>query len=526
MTNRYLYITLLAILGFSTDAEGQEAQAKHVPRLVINIVIDQLRSDYMEAFAPLYSEGGLKRLLSEGMVFANASYPFTPVDRASAISSIITGTTPYYNSIIGRQWMNRETLRPTGCVDDAKATGLLTSASVSPEGLSTSTVGDELKVATGGKALVFAVAPTADAAILAAGHAADAAFWIDDESGEWCSSMYYLQNVPTWLQGYNSLKAPARKLNGLTWEPLHEFSGSYNYFLQSNISKPFKHKFSGSNRFIDYKESALINAEVTDMAQYCIANTSLGTDRVTDLLSLTYYAGTFGQQRVTDCQMELQDTYVRLDRELSKLMAYTEHFFSRKDVLYVVTSTGYNSVEAADYATFRIPTGTFYTNRTADLMNMYLGAIWGQGNYVETTFRNHIFLNHKLLETKKISISEATSRAQEIVAMMSGVRNVYTSLQLLTSQSAQLEKIRNGFNPQRCGDIIIEVAPGWTILNEQTQQSEIAVASFTQFPIIFYGADVEAGQSLTPVTTDRIAPTISRAIRIRAPNACSQEPLF
>ena len=94
MKNRYLYITLLAVMGFSTEVKSEEARPQSVPRLIINIVIDQLRTDYMEAFSPLYSDGGLKRLLNEGKVFVNASYPFMPVDRASAIAAIATGTTP------------------------------------------------------------------------------------------------------------------------------------------------------------------------------------------------------------------------------------------------------------------------------------------------------------------------------------------------------------------------------------------------------------------------------------------------
>lgn len=526
MTNRYLYISLLAILGFTPESLAQEAQAKSAPRLVVSITIDQLRSDYLEAFSPLYSEGGLKRLLSEGMVFSNVSYPFTPVDRASAIAAIATGTTPYYNGIVGSQWLNRETLRPVGCVDDPKFTGMLTADTGAPSGLSTSTLGDELKVATGGMSLVYAIAPFRDAAVLSAGHAADAALWLDNVYGDWCSSVYYMTSVPAWLNIYNNQKAPGRKIADTVWEPLHELSGSFNYFLQTGNDKPFKYKFTGDHRFVSYKESALVNAEVTDVAMECMTSTNMGGDRVTDLLSLTYYAGTFGHQRVTDCQMELQDTYVRLDRELSRLIAFTDHFVGRENVLYVITSTGYSDVESADYTSFRIPTGTFYMSRTANLMNMYLGAIWGQGNYVETIFRNQIFLNHKLLETKKISIGEATGRAQEIVAMMSGVRNVYTSLQLLTSQSAQIEKIRNAYNPQRCGDIIIEVAPGWRILNEDTQQSEMSVASYTQFPLVIFGAGTPAQRVLTPVTTDRIAPTVARSIRIRAPNACSSEPLF
>lgn len=526
MTNRYLYITLLAILGFNTDALSQNTQSKGTPRLVISITIDQLRTDYLEAFAPLYSEGGFKRLLKDGMVFSNVSYPFAPTDRASAIAAISTGTTPYYNSIVGNRWLNRETLRPMGCVDDPKFTGMLTAETASPSGLSTSTLGDELKVATGGKALVYAIAPYRDAAVLSAGHAADCALWIDDVYGDWCSSIYYLQNVPSWLKAYNDHYSPGRKISNATWEPTNDISGAYNFYLQTENEKPFKHKFSGYQRFSNYKQSALVNADVTGMALQCITTAGLGSDRVTDLLCLTYYAGSFAHQSMTESQMELQDTYVRLDQELNTLIENTTRNIGAENVLFVITSTGYSEIEPADYNRFRIPTGTLYMSRTANLMNIYLGAIWGQDNYVETIFRNQIFLNHKLLETKKISIGEATGRAQEIIAMMSGVRNVYTSLQLLTSQSPQLEKIRNAFNPQRCGDIIIEAAPGWKVLNEDTQESEMAVASYTQFPIIIFGAGTQAEHIQTPVTTDRIAPTIARSIRIRAPNACSSEPLF
>lgn len=526
MTNRYLYITLLAILGFNTDALSQSTQSKGTPRLVISITIDQLRTDYLEAFTPLYSEGGFKRLLKEGMVFSNVSYPFAPTDRASAIAAISTGTTPYYNSIVGNRWLNRETLRPMGCVDDPKFTGMLTAETASPSGLSTSTLGDELKVATGGKALVYAIAPYRDAAVLSAGHAADCALWIDDVYGDWCSSIYYLQNVPSWLKAYNDHYSPGRKISNATWEPTNDISGAYNFYLQTENEKPFKHKFSGYQRFSNYKQSALVNADVTGMALQCITTAGLGSDRVTDLLYLTYYAGSFAHQSMTESQMELQDTYVRLDQELNTLIENTTRNIGAENVLFVITSTGYSEIEPADYNRFRIPTGTLYMSRTANLMNIYLGAIWGQDNYVETIFRNQIFLNHKLLETKKISIGEATGRAQEIIAMMSGVRNVYTSLQLLTSQSPQLEKIRNAFNPQRCGDIIIEAAPGWKVLNEDTQESEMAVASYTQFPIIIFGAGTQAEHIQTPVTTDRIAPTIARSIRIRAPNACSSEPLF
>jgi hypothetical protein len=164
--------------------------------------------------------------------------------------------------------------------------------------------------------------------------------------------------------------------------------------------------------------------------------------------------------------------------------------------------------------------------RSANLLNMYFGAIWGQGRYVDISFRNQLYLNHKLLESKRISLTDAGQRAREFISQLEGVRNVYTALQLLSSNNPQIEKVRNAFHPEHNGDIMIEVSPGWRILNESSQESHLSRASYTQFPIIFYGAGISAEKVKTVVTTDRIAPTIAKAIRIRAPNACSAEPLF
>lgn len=524
MTNKYLYITLLAVLGFKAETSAQEL--RNAPQLVVSITIDQLNSDYLEAFLPLYSDNGFRLLLSQGTVYTNASYPFSPIDRASAMAALASGVTPYYNKITGERWLNRETLRPVYCVDDSKHPGLNTKEATSPKQLCTSTLGDELKVSTAGRGIVYAIAPFRDAAVLSAGHAADGAFWLDDISGNWCASQYYFSTFPAWANAYNTLQAPSRKIQDITWQPVNDLVGNFSYFMQTGPQQPFKHAFKGDRRYQEYKLSALVNEDVTQMAQQCVASCGMGNDRVTDLLSLTYYAGTYNHLTVTECQMELQDTYVRIDHEIGKLIKYFEERIGKGKVLYILTSTGYGNEEVADYQKYRIPSGTFYLSRTANLLNMYFGAIWGQGKYVEAYFRNQIYLNHQLLETKKISLAEATSRAQEFLAMMSGVRNVYTSLQLMTDNNEHLRKIRNGFNAELCGDLVIETAPGWKLLNEDTQENEISRASFIPFPIIFYGAGTKAEQIVTPVTTDRIAPTISKAIRIRAPNACSVAPLF
>jgi hypothetical protein len=507
----------LAVLGFTPEMLAQSNKIKYSPRLVVNITIDQLRTDYLEAFAPLYSTDGFKRLLQQGLVFYNASYPFSPIDRASATATVATGVTPYYHSIVGEKWLNRETLRPVYCVGEK----------ASPIELSTSTIGDELKVSTEGKSKVFSISPFIDAAVLSAGHAANGAFWIDGESGKWAFSDYYSSQTPSWLLSLNELQSPAKEEQKLLWEPVVAISGTFNYFQHTeNSQKPFKHKLTGNNRFELLKTSGLINSYVTSMALQCVTQEAMGFDRVTDFLTINYYAGTFNHQAMSECQFELQDTYMRLDRELSKLITSIQSKLGAEHVLFVITSTGYSDVESADYEKYHIPTGTFYVNRTANLLNMYFGAIWGQGRYVETCFRNQLFLNHKLLESKRVSLTDACQRAQEFLAQLSGVRNVYSGLQLLTNINEQTLKVRNGYNPTRCGDILIEVSPGWKLYNEDNQDTQLSRASFIQFPLIFFGADIKAERINDRVTVDRIAPTIAKSIRIRAPNACSAEPLY
>ena len=475
-----------------------QATAAGAPRLVVSIAVDQLRSDYLEAYAKNYSDGGFNRLLNRGTVYGSASYPFSPVDRASATAAIASGASPYYNSIVGQRWLQRETLRPVWCVADDRYQGLQTTENASPEALTTSTLGDELKMATDGQAQVWAVAPYSDAAVLTAGHAADGALWIDDERGEWCSSQYYMQSLPQWVRTAKKIVVTSKQ-----------------------------NKKKDAHRYRSYKNSTAVNTDVTDMALQCITATGMGNDDITDLLCLTYFAGREEVELKEEEKYLMQNTYVRLDAEIARLVEIVERRIGADHVLFVLTSTGYMEEKVEnDYKQYRIPSGTFYMSRTADLLNMYLGAVWGQGKYVETTFRNQIFMNHSLLDNKKISISSATSRAQELLVMMSGVKNVYTSLQLLTISNEQIQLVRQGYNPERCGDLVIETAPGWCVLTENTGESEYLRPSALQFPIIFYGAGVSAQRMTNHVTTDQIAPTLARSMRIPTPNASAAEPLF
>ena len=468
--NRYIAIIIAAL----TATEMQAFQL--APRLVVNITIDQLRTDYIEAFSPLYCQGGLRKLFAESIVYDAASYPYAPVDKASAAATLSTGTTPYYHGIVASKWLDRSTLRPVFCIEDSKHY-------LSPAKLATSTVGDEMKISSNGTAIVYSVAADPETAILSAGHAADAAIWIDGKTGKWRTSTYYGATPPAWFKAYTSISTQS------------------------------------------IKDKTATNDAVVDMSLQVIKSTAMGKDDTSDMINITLAATQPDGTAVTDWKTEMESVYMRLDKTLEKLIEGIEKEIGKENALFVITCTGYATETVANLEKYRIPTGTFYINRTANLLNMYLSAIYGQGMYAEACFRNQIYLNHKLIEQKRVSISEVLNRSQEFLVLSSGISDVYTSERLLAGNNDIL-KIRNGFNPNLNGDITIEVTPGWRLLNEDTQETFTSRSGFVPFPIIIYGAGTKPQRITTQVTVDRIAPTIAKSIRIRAPNACSAAPLF
>lgn len=518
---------LMSLLTAMTVLSAPEAQAAGtgVPRVVVSILVDQLRTDYLNAFMPLYGQDGFARLLREGRVYQQAEYPQYRPDRASAAATLATGTTPYNHGVVGMKWLDRETLRPVYCVENKQYSGLQTSDASAPTYLGVSTIGDELKVASEGKALVYAIAPYRDAAVLSAGHAADGAIWMDDRTGQWCSSTYYGKALPTWAAVLNS-KSLNDRLKSLVWKPSSEFVGNFSYFLSGGMKKPFTHKFVGDRRFETFKTSGLINEEVVKAANQCINGTMIGNDAVPDYLALTLYAGNIDHHTVSESPMELQDTYVRLDRALAELIKSVEHKVGKDNALFVLTSTGYADEETADLSKYRIPTGVFDVERASALLNMYFVAVYGQGQYVEASLGTQLYFNHKLIEQKQINLAEMLERAQDFLLQLSGVKDVYTSSRLLQGAwTPGISRMRGGYNPRYSGDVLIEVAPGWHYINASTHENQLVRESYIPFPVVFLGEGFKAETIETPVSIDYIAPTLAKAMRIRAPNACSVAPL-
>ena len=515
---KQILTTFIASMAMATAA-----QTASVPRLVVGISIDQLRSDYLHAFMPLYSDGGFKLLLEKGQVYSNVQYQHTPVDRASAIATIVTGTVPYNHGIIAEEWMSRAELHTNFCVDDSRYKGVETHDGSSPKNLLVSTLGDELKAATKGKALVYSVAPYREAAVLAAGHAADWAMWIDNQSGRWAGTTYYGQ-TPSWFRYLNTNALP-NKIASTVWQPSTDATGAYNYYLMT-MQKPFSHHFTGDGRFRIFKSSGLVNEEVTKAARYCLENGNAGVDEITDFLSVCYYAGNF--HGATSTTTELQDTYRRLDEELASLLQKIDQLVGLEKTLIYLTSTGYDEIDDSEnLSAYHIPSGDFNINRCATLLNMYLCAMYGNGQYVESYFSNQFYLNHKLLEQKQLKLAEVLEHCEDFLFQFSGVRDVFTAHRITQGAwTPGISAIRNGFSPKCSGDILVQVTPGWKLVNEDRGTQKLQRDSFFEFPLIFFGYTIRPERVATPVTVDCIAPTVAHHIRIRAPNACTSSPLF
>lgn len=450
--NRYLSIMLLAVLSGVVELQPVKGQT----RLVVNITVDQFSNEQLEQFSYLYGQEGLRRLLEQGLVYEQGEYGFKPVDRSSAVASITTGTTPYYNGIPGDTWIRRENLSHVISVKDEHG-------QISPRRIAVSTIGDELKLQTSGKALVYSVAPDADAAVLGGGHAANAAFWLKDNASGWTTSRFYNEAANKWIATFNSLY--------------------------------------GS------KDKGTTNDKVMALAVQCVKGNMMGRDDVPDYLSVMFSAL---KPFAGDVLSTAEQVYMNLDRNIGSLISQIEQTVGKDKVLFVLTSTGYNSENSVDYGTYGIPSGTFYINRTANLLNMYLGAVYGQGKYVDMCFNNQIYLNRELIDHKNLSFDEVRLKSIEFLIQNAGVSAANPS----------------PYRPDISGDIVIEVNPGWNLVNEDTHETFTSRLSALSFPIIFYGRGVRHELVSEPVSTERIAPTICKSIHIRAPNACKHTPLF
>lgn len=520
---RLLLVSVIAALAIS-EASAQKSGLP--PKVLINITIDQLRYDYIERFAPLFGEKGFKRLLKEGRVYKNGYHEFINPDLSSATASVQTGTYPAIHGIISNNWYNRDKGRIINCVKDNKYLGNYIKSGFSPNKIMVSTVADELKIATQGKALIYSIAATPESAIIAGGRNADNSLWLNGESGKWCTSTFY-RELPHWVSGYNETKSLDFRIDDTEWTPLLA-AEKYSFLTSEWGEQDFKHNFRQMRylKFEKFIRSGLINEEINNLVMECIEQSPIGKDNITDMLLITFFAGNYDNKSTIECPSEIQDTYVRLDRELERLFIAAEHKFGINNFMIVISSTGYTTKENADLSKYNIPTGEFYLNRCAALLNMYLIAQFGEGQFIKGFCNNQIYLDKETIKEKKLEYSDILENSSDFLITFNGISQVYTSERILMgSWNPDMQKWRNSYNRHRSGDIFIELLPGWSSREEDSYEYRIEREAFISSPIFFWWNGIKGAVIDTPVKNDIIAPTISYYLRIRAPNAAKAIPV-
>lgn len=521
--NRVLASLLLSLLVVPTRAQT----VAEVPQLVVGITVDQLRSDYLYALQQLFGEKGFKRVLQEGVVCDEVLYDFPMLDRAISTAAIYTGTIPLYNGIVADEVWDVTTRKMRNILYDDAYMGNATDDTYSAVALKVSTLSDEVKIVGNGLGRVYAVAPDAATAILSAGHIANSALWIDDKTGRWVTTTYYF-DAPAHIIYPYYVNTPAQLLDTLSWSPLLP-PEQYRAMPYQMRTLPFTHSFSrnDADRFRKFKTTPFVNTEVTDVAIDLLKNASLGQRGQLDMINIGYTLAPYDNGTVQEYGLELQDAYVRLDADLERLFAAIDATVGIDKTVLFITSTGYFSGEGREPSFYKIQSGEFYPKRATSLLNMYLMAMYGNGDWVVGFSDNQFYLNRSLIKDKALDLEEVRDKSAQFLMEMEGIQDVYTLQRiLLRSTNEHTDRLRRGLSSLYSGDIFVELVPGWEVVYENSADTrEYIRHNAVATPFMLLAPDVPAQKIDYLVDVTRIAPTVASVLHIRSPNGSTARPI-
>ncbi|MGI6073932.1 MAG: alkaline phosphatase family protein [Fermentimonas sp.] len=498
-----------------------------VPKLVVGITIDQLRGDYLEMFKGNFGDKGFNRLMNGGLVYSNVDFDYPNLDRASTITTIYTGAYPAYHGITAENKFLINENREVSTFADDNYLGNFTSDKLSPLPIRVSTIADELKIASGGQSDIFAFAPHASQAMASGGHAASAAYWIEEQEGKWATTTFYKAKHAFIDQHNRGQDALPYVINSQSWRPAIDVS-RYNAFPYTKNIYNFQHFFTNNKKdnVKRFKQSALVNKEVNDLAIEAITANSLGTRMNPDFLAVTFYAGNFPDALDKNYSVEIQDIYHRLDIELGRLLDAVDKAVGLDNALIFVASTGYFQEYEIIPEGVVTSGGKFYPERSQALLNMYLMALYGREQWIKRYYNDQIFFDHKLIEDRKIDLVELEENAAKFLVQSAGIQDVITTGQMLHgAYNGTAQRFRNGYYKGISGDLFLELQPGWQIVNDNSDNHSTVRNNAVVSPVIFFGNKIKPQRVYRTIDATEIAPSVSYRLRIRAPNAAKGDIL-
>lgn len=508
------------------QAARDEAQR---PRLVVGIVVDQLRTDYIEYLQSYFTERGFKRLMKDGAYMRDVDFKVRGLDGASATAMLYTGAYPSNTGVASAMIFDPQTKKTQPALSDPKTMGNFTNDSYSPENIRLSTLSDEIAVDGLALSSIYSFAADPQTAIIMSGHAGSGACWINDNTGNWATTTYY-KNLPAPVSARNYSSPVASRLDTMQWKPsmpIDKFPG----LPQQKKIYPFRHMFPRSDRevYSRFNASPMGNAEVTDVAIECLRQMKIGSNgNAIDMLNLGYTLAPYKYVTDGDFRAELTDAYMRLDGQLGRLFEAIDKYVGAENAVIWLSSTGYFDDAVVEDKKYKIPGGEFSIKRAESLLNSYLSALHGNADYVDAFRDSHLYLNHKILEDKKLDVSDVVADARSFLTKMSGVSDAFTLYDILSPSTPEEESLRLSVDPKKGGDIIVTFNPGWTVIDDVnypvTQHPVRETPVLT--PAFIAGGGVKPQTISTPIEAVSLAPTISSILRIRSPNGAASKPIL
>ncbi|WP_238395717.1 alkaline phosphatase PafA [Pontibacter pudoricolor] len=531
----FVCMLLLSACATKTGTISQKENAVTIdrPKLVVGIVVDQMRYDFLYRYWYKYGNDGFKKLVKQGFNFKNTNYSYVPTYTAPGHASIYTGSVPAVNGIIANSWFNRETGKTMYCVEDktVKTVGSTSKAGeMSPRNLLSTTITDQLKLATNKRSKVIAVALKDRGAVIPGGFMADGAYWFDSKSGNFITSTFYKEELPGWVNEFNGQKL-ADKYLSQTWNtllPIAQYTNStaddmpYEEGLPGKEKPVFPYELA-TLRANDYeliRTTPFGNTLTKDIALKALHAEQLGRGESTDFLSVSFSSTDYIGHDFGPNSIEVEDTYIRLDREIAELLKELESTVGKDNLLVFLTADHGIANVPAYMIGERVTAGAIGYYTVGDSVKTYLARNYGEGKWLEKYTNQQVYLNHKLIKEKKLNLTEVQQNVAQYLMTLEGVARTITAdaLQRTSWNNGQMRLVENGYNARRSGDVIVQLEPNWQKHGPKGTAHGSYSTHDTHVPLLWYGWKVKPGESATPTEVADISPTIATWLNIQEPS--------
>lgn len=537
--------SFLFVLTFSFSVLAQEAPSnalvKTQPNLVVGIVVDQMRYDYLSRFWDGYGNDGFKRLLREGFNFKNNHYNYAPTSTGPGHASVYTGTTPATHGIIGNNWYDKEIGASVYCAADNtyRSIGTETSAGqMSPKQLLTTTVTDQLRLSNQGKSKVIAIALKDRGAVLPGGHMANAAYWFHGKNeGHWISSSFYMDRLPRWVDTFNKSEAAAAyKKSWDLLKPAKDYVGGpdktpYDGAFKGEAAAVFPHDIPSlweqNGQFDILKGTAYGNSLTTDFALAALEGEALGKGIHTDFLAISYSSTDYVGHQFGVNSREVEDTYYRLDQDIARLLKALDKQVGKGNYTLFLTAD-HAAVQVPSFLKDqRIPADYFDSKASLERVKEYVSETYGSDEIIENISNDQIFFNRPLLKNLEIELDDIQEDVAHFMLLDPSIERAYTATQMWEQEySRGLPYIlQNGYNLKRSGDVLFVLKPA-VISYSRTGSTHGSPQIYdTHTPLLFFGKGIKKGATVSRSEIPDIAPTIAALLGIAFPNGTTGKPL-